>query len=179
MANIALNKPSGGQLILSPEDGTSTETVTIPSGGVMGVDSPSVPMFWAKMSGSMSVSSSVWTKLIMDTVVSDTHGWYNTSTYRYTPQIAGWYYFEGSLLVQGTVARSILDVSKSGALGTHRLWDTTMGSGGLDMNSGSVLLYMNGTTDYVELTAYAQSSGLTFNAGDGTHFAGFLVREGA
>ena len=35
MANIALNKPSGGQLILSPEDGTSTETVTIPSDGVM------------------------------------------------------------------------------------------------------------------------------------------------
>jgi hypothetical protein len=34
MANIALNKPSGGQLILSPEDGTSTETVTIPSVGV-------------------------------------------------------------------------------------------------------------------------------------------------
>ena len=31
---IALNKPSGGQLILSPEDGTSTETVTIPSVGV-------------------------------------------------------------------------------------------------------------------------------------------------
>jgi hypothetical protein len=36
MANIALNKPSGGQLILSPEDGTSTETVTIPSSGNMG-----------------------------------------------------------------------------------------------------------------------------------------------
>jgi len=34
MANIALNKPSGGQLILSPEDGTSTETVIIPSVGV-------------------------------------------------------------------------------------------------------------------------------------------------
>lgn len=40
MANIALNKPSGGQLILSPEDGTSTETVTIPSGGVMAADTP-------------------------------------------------------------------------------------------------------------------------------------------
>ena len=38
MANIALNKPSGGQLILSPEDGTSTETVTIPSVGVMAAD---------------------------------------------------------------------------------------------------------------------------------------------
>jgi hypothetical protein len=35
MANIALNKPSGGQLILSPEDGTSTETVSIPAAGVM------------------------------------------------------------------------------------------------------------------------------------------------
>jgi hypothetical protein len=40
MANIALNKPSGGQLILSPEDGTSTETVTIPSVGVMAANAP-------------------------------------------------------------------------------------------------------------------------------------------
>lgn len=34
MASIVLNKPSGGQLTLSPEDGTSNETVTIPSVGV-------------------------------------------------------------------------------------------------------------------------------------------------
>ena len=34
MAQIALNKPSGGQLLIAPEDGTSTETVTIPSVGV-------------------------------------------------------------------------------------------------------------------------------------------------
>jgi hypothetical protein len=34
MAQIALNKPSGGQMILAPEDGTSSETVTIPRGGI-------------------------------------------------------------------------------------------------------------------------------------------------
>ena len=34
MAEITLNKPSGGQLTIAPEDGTSTETVTIPSVGV-------------------------------------------------------------------------------------------------------------------------------------------------
>lgn len=34
MGNITLNKASGGQLTLAPEDGTTTETVTIPSFGV-------------------------------------------------------------------------------------------------------------------------------------------------
>ena len=38
MANIALKRPSGGQLILAPEDGASTDTVTIPSSGVMAAD---------------------------------------------------------------------------------------------------------------------------------------------
>ena len=38
MAQIALNKPSGGQMILAPEDGTSSETITIPSTGVMHPD---------------------------------------------------------------------------------------------------------------------------------------------
>lgn len=35
MGSIALNKPSGGQTIIAPEDGTSTETITIPSGGFL------------------------------------------------------------------------------------------------------------------------------------------------
>ena len=34
MGSITLNKPSGGQLTIAPEDGTSNETVTIPSVGV-------------------------------------------------------------------------------------------------------------------------------------------------
>ena len=34
MASITLNKPSGGQLTISPEDGATNETVTIPSVGV-------------------------------------------------------------------------------------------------------------------------------------------------
>ena len=34
MGQITLTKPSGGQLTIAPEDGTSTETVTIPSVGV-------------------------------------------------------------------------------------------------------------------------------------------------
>ena len=34
MGSITLNKPSGGQLTIAPEDGTSNETVSIPSAGV-------------------------------------------------------------------------------------------------------------------------------------------------
>lgn len=36
MASIVLNKPSGGQMTIQPEDGTSSEVVTIPSGGISG-----------------------------------------------------------------------------------------------------------------------------------------------
>ena len=57
MANIALNKPSGGQLILSPEDGTSTETVTIPSVGVGKV----LQVVGMSTSTQASTSSATWT----------------------------------------------------------------------------------------------------------------------
>jgi hypothetical protein len=40
MGNITLNKTSGGQMTIAPEDGTSNETVTIPSVGVMAADVP-------------------------------------------------------------------------------------------------------------------------------------------
>jgi len=58
MANIALNKPSGGQLILSPEDGTSTETVTIPSVGVGKVLQTKTNQYTTNYSS----SSSSWVK---------------------------------------------------------------------------------------------------------------------
>ena len=56
MANIALNKPSGGQLILSPEDGTSTETVTIPSVGVGKV----LQVVQGELLTSFSTTSGAW-----------------------------------------------------------------------------------------------------------------------
>ena len=40
MGSITLNKPSGGQLTIAPEDGVTNETVTIPAGGVMSADAP-------------------------------------------------------------------------------------------------------------------------------------------
>lgn len=54
MAQITLNKPSGGQLTIAPEDGTSTETITIPSVGVGKVLQVVSANFTNQLSGSGS-----------------------------------------------------------------------------------------------------------------------------
>jgi len=58
MGQITLNKPSGGQLTLSPEDGTSTETVTIPSVGVGKVLQTAISQL--PVTSTPSTTSSLW-----------------------------------------------------------------------------------------------------------------------
>lgn len=36
MASIVLNKPSGGQMTIQPEDGTTNETIVLPASGIKG-----------------------------------------------------------------------------------------------------------------------------------------------
>jgi len=64
MGSIALNKPAGGQTIIAPEDGTSTETVTIPSVGVGKVlQTKSVSPSQITFSNSLSPNVSIITSL--------------------------------------------------------------------------------------------------------------------
>jgi hypothetical protein len=63
MASITLNKPSGGAMTITAEDGTSTETVTIPASGV-GSAPPTIQTFtssgtWTKPSGCKAVKVTV------------------------------------------------------------------------------------------------------------------------
>ena len=108
------------------------------------------PAFSAYPSGSQSITASTWTKLQYNTEEFDTNSNYDNATnYRFTPTVAGYYSFTAAILVSTTTTRSLFSFYKNGAV--FKSFDTNYG---INSAGGSALIYLNGSTDYVELYAF-------------------------
>ena len=126
------------------------------------------PAFRAYMSAAQTISGSTFTKLNFNTEVFDTNSNYDTSLYRFTPAVAGYYQVTVNIYFSATAQ---LYIHKNGATNVTGAYQTSVGH----LVSG--LVYMNGSTDYLEVYYYG-SAGLTTsnNAETANQFSGALVR---
>ena len=131
-----------------------------------------VPAFSAYQSSAQTLSSATFTKIQLQAEEFDTANCFDSTTnYRFTPTVAGYYMITGSLAVSSFVTQIILSIYKNGVLLKEGFNNT--GSGHPNMTA---LIYLNGTTDYVELYAWL-SGGQALSAGSAyTYFQGVLVR---
>jgi hypothetical protein len=137
-------------------------------------------VFSAYRSTSQSATSGTMAKVNFDTEEFDSAGAYNnSSTYRFQPTIAGYYQVAGRVAGNATTASSSMlsAIYKNGS--SYKVGPLWTSPGGLQgMSSGvSCLVYLNGTTDYVELWAQPAGTGtVTIAAGStATYFQGHLV----
>jgi len=139
------------------------------------------PAFKVILSADQSISASTYTKVEFDTEVFDTDSFFDSTTnHRFQPTIAGYYHFSGTLRMNTTTSGDVIAVvykngaADEGLLGWSAAADTT-----LTATSGSTTLYLNGTTDYVELYGWCNGGSPSF---DGVSpmsccFQGHLVRK--
>ena len=120
------------------------------------------PAFRAKPSSNQTISASTFTKVLLQTEIFDTNNNFDNSTnYRFQPTVAG-YYQVNSQIHYATNGQQLVAVYKNGS---YDNWGTySVNAYGV---SGSSLIYLNGSTDYLELYAYSSggysvNSGLTF-----------------
>jgi len=113
----------------------------------------------------MGVTNNTATKIIMDTVVIDNGGSYSTVNNRYTPTVSGTYLFTGAIAGYGqttlTHIRGAFYKNGSGIVGTKAI-DMYANFTAITYNSISlppIYLYMNGTTDYIELWCTLEGTG--------------------
>lgn len=170
-SNYTLTIPTTtGTIITNADSGTVSQTML--ASGVAG----NGPAFSAYRSGSsQSISGSTWTKVQFQSEEFDTASCYDNSTnYRFTPTVAGYYQFNSALTYGGTISRALFAFWKNGSE-SKRANDLNVT--GLAV-AGSALIYCNGSTDYVEVYAYVVGSSITVNPSSGTetYFQGFLVR---
>lgn len=156
---------------------TAAPTVfsTVPGAKLSGADGPAFGAYRA--SSAQAINTATPTKVQFNAEEFDTATCFDSTTnYRFTPNVAGYYRFEWLTTVAGeTVTSAVSFLRKNGsdiASGTSIPASTTLLQVG-----GAKLIYMNGTTDYVELFIYASGTTLTISIGaDKSYLTGSLAR---
>lgn len=137
------------------------------------------PAFSAYQSSAQTITQGVFTKLQIGVEEFDTGGCYDTSTYRFTPSIAGYYHINGAYQSAGvptSAGETYVTIFKNGGRFKDARQQTPSGSS-WNANVSSIV-YFNGTTDYVEMYVYltgASTMGVRTEL-FATYFNGALVR---
>ena len=179
----SLTLPDGAGEILTDASTLSSSNLSgalpaIDGSALTGIDA-SGPAFSAYMSSTQSVSANTWTKLVFDTEHFDTDSDYDTSTYRFTPSKAGYYQVSiNAVSAQGSGSYNFIAMYKNGAKfgGQSGVWilNTALDD---SHHSHSVLVSMNGTTDYVEAWGVTDISSYNFSASSSaTNFSAVWIR---
>ena len=151
--------------------------VTVPSVTGTAMVSGNMPAFSAYQGSIQVISSATWTKLQINTEEFDTANCFDTSTFRFTPNVAGYYHFTGQYDIQtGSPTRALIAIRKNNSGTRANGNDIGLSTGNLSNGCGMVvskIWYMNGSSDYVELFCFL-TGGATVDID--AYFQGLMVR---
>jgi len=174
---IKLAAASGGSIELVPTNTASNFTATVPSRtGNVAIDGPA---FSAYVNNNQNITASTFTKIQLNAKLFDTASAFDAVTnYRFQPTVAGYYQFSGNLYFSSTVSvtTAYIIAYKNGSSASYgsnnSATNTTM------MSSFASLIYLNGSTDYVELYTYVTGAGTitTISGSSLSYLAGCLAR---
>tara|TARA_B100001175_G_C19488784_1_gene631415 strand:- start:37 stop:564 length:528 start_codon:yes stop_codon:yes gene_type:complete len=173
MATLFVDKidPQSGT---SLEIGSSGDTISLPTGATMTVPSGALsgqnyPAFKALMTNAQAISANTSTVIQINNEVFDIGGYFDTSTYRYTPP-AGKYCFIGNV-GNGTVESYLAGtIFKNGAAIVETVTDASNGA----RVPVHVIDEANGT-DYYELRTYIPTGSSILSANYRTFFSAFRL----
>lgn len=185
MSSLVIKGDTSGQITVDVPAVAGTNTATLPAATGTIMVSGNMPAFSAYYAGaSQVVSNSTWTKATLDTEAFDTNN--NFASSRFTPTVAGYYYIEGVLRLTSNTnfSKYIVGIWKNGAE-YYRGSEVTFTTSAVSQvqEGGSCIVYLNGSTDYVELYGYITGVGTLSFANDGaapytSSMSGCLVRAG-
>jgi len=184
MSSITINGDTSGSVILQAPSVAGSTTLTLPttSGTVIttattqsGLPSNIAgngPSFSAyRATSNQSFSANTWTKIQCQTEDWDTNSNYDNATnYRFTPTVAGYYQCSAGWTNDTSSLYNYINIYKNGA--SSRL---SISNGGNGVGASiSAILYLNGSTDYIELYMFSNTGNI--QTGAGTFFQAFLAR---
>jgi hypothetical protein len=163
----APNSNTNRTLTLPDETGTvlSTATAGVPVNG---------PAFSYYQSSAQTLASSTTTKLTFTTSEFDTTGGMFASS-TFTPTVAGYYQASGGLQVAASATVMVIYLYKNGTLYKQLV---SSNPSTLSGGYGSALVYLNGSTDYIEIYANL-ATGQALNAtAANVYFQAAMIRSG-
>ena len=186
--SIVLQGSTSGSITLQEPAVAGSTVLDLPatSGTVLTSASPASdlpssingPAFSAYADTTQSVTNLSVTKVTLGTEIFDTNN--NFASSRFTPTVAGYYQINGTLRtgVSGTVTNAAVFIYKNGS-SYARGAENSSGKGNNQLVVSSIV-YLNGSTDYVELYGFVEgtSPSFNYNSNDITSmFSGCLIRS--
>jgi hypothetical protein len=182
MSSIVISGDTSGAITLAAPAVSGTNTATLPAATGTVMVSGNMPAFSAYLNGgNQGITTTTWTKVTLNAKEFDTANCFDSTTnYRFTPNVAGYYQINGAIFYSGNAyySEARIAIYKNGS----QLKQTVLGTNGtlINISSGiiSSLIFMNGSTDYVELYAYEVNavSPTCVSGATNTYFSGFLAR---
>jgi hypothetical protein len=109
-----------------------------------------------------SITSNVQTKVALNAKDFDTHGYFDSTTnYRFTPKLSGYYQINAAYAATTIIARNAtVSIYKNGAVYKSAVFVDVNGAA-MITSGGSIActVYLNGTTDYIEMYIYIFDNG--------------------
>jgi len=138
------------------------------------------PAFSVYSTVNQSLTNNTSVKLQWNNEEFDTNNNFDSTTnYRFTPTVAGYYHFFAECNYSTNSSQSrFLTIHKNGS-GVKGFTLTGVNAINYSVATVSGLLYLNGSTDYVEIFA-SQNSGSTLSTGGSAsevYFFGYMVRS--
>jgi hypothetical protein len=172
MSSLVLSGDTSGAITLAAPAVAGTNTATLPAATGTVMVSGNMPAFSAYANTTQSISTNTYTKITINTENFDTANAFDSTTnYRFTPLVAGYYQINGAV---GITSTNIVFASiyKNGS-------EISRGEGSASAAYPSNVcdvIYLNGSTDYVELWGNVASAASTSAFQAITRFSGVLVR---
>ena len=155
-------KQSGSSISI----GESGDTITLPSTATLSNFPNNTPYFGAYLTSNQSVSTGASTIVTYNAEFFDSGGFFDTSTYRFTPTVSGYYEFFAQVKMDSSTDFNmlIINLRKNGS-------NVANGQNNNDHNNSvctSAIIQLNGSSDYVDVRMLQNSGGSANVAGGST-----------
>ena len=180
---VVIQPDNSGSLVLQTNSGTTaltidtSQNVAFAKGFTVGATAS--PAFRAIASASQTLTNNTWTKATLGTEAWDTNNNFNTSTYRFTPTVAGYYQINGGYSFNSTASAGYTLIASIWKNNSETIRGAEMYSLTTTFNQSHVsgVLYMNGSTDYIELYILVVGGGVSTGSTDLSFMDATLVRS--
>jgi len=145
------------------------------------------PAFQAYLATNTDLSDETFTVVPFETVQFDTDSLYNTSTYKYTPNVAGKYFVYSNILVDASngfwYTQSDILKNDSNISGAARLASQYENTSATDdsmermPHTVSGIVEMNGTTDTLSVNIYTSGGNPATIRGNTTFFGAYRIGD--
>jgi hypothetical protein len=114
----------------------------------------------ATKNAAQAIANGVFTKVTLPGPATDPQSWWNAANNQWIPTIPGYYEVSGMLSYFSLTANTLYEIHilKNGFTVINGLYPSNISSAPFLTGTANTVVYMNGTTDYLEMYTY-QSSG--------------------